>query len=306
VGKLERLLNLIAALLDTPRPLLIEEIRVRVEGYPDGDDAYKRAFERDKEELRAMGIPITVSAAPGTDPPRDGYRIDRRDYAGTDPQLAVDELAALHLAATLVRLEGVDGEDALRRLGGVVGSEATDADPLAAIPTPEALGPLFEAARDIRSVSFVYGDEERLVEPWTVTFTRGRWYVAGHDQRRQAERRFRVDRITGPVTALGSATADRPSPEAREPRLAPWQMGDEEPVRAHVAIDADQAPWATHHLGADAVTETRSDGSIVVELEVTNRAAFRSFVLTFLEHAEVLEPPELRQDLVEWLEALAP
>ncbi|MGI9604275.1 MAG: helix-turn-helix transcriptional regulator [Acidimicrobiales bacterium] len=305
MSKLERLLNLTAALLDTPRPLLVEEIRVRVEGYPDGDDAFKRSFERDKEELRAMGIPVAVESVPGTDPPREGYRVDRQSYQGADPQLAADELAALHLAATLVRLDGVDGDDALRRLGGVV-ETADTADPVAAIPTPDGLGPLFEAARDARAVTFGYGDEQRRVEPWNITFTRGRWYVTGHDQMREADRRFRVDRIVGEVVIDGDATGPRPEAGHRDTsRLATWEMGDDEPVRALVAIDADQAPWASHHLGVDAIVDTRDDGSIVAALDVTNREAFRSFVLTFLEHAEVLKPDVLRRDMIEWLEALA-
>jgi len=303
VSKLERLLNLTAALLDTPRPLLIEEIRERVEGYPDGDDAFKRSFERDKDELRTMGIPVTLAPVPGTDPPREGYRVDRREYAGADPQLAADELAALHLAATFVRLDGVDGEDALRRLGGLVDTGVGAQGPVADLPTPPGLGPLFAAARDARAVTFGYGDDTRRLEPWTVTFAKGRWYVAGFDQVRGAERRFRVDRILGDVTDTGSAAEPRPSTRRDASRLAAWQMGDDEPVRALVAIDADQAPWATHHLGADAVVDTHDDGSVVVALDVTNREALRSFVLTFLEHAEILEPAELRDDMTRWLEA---
>jgi predicted DNA-binding transcriptional regulator YafY len=72
-----------------------------------------------------------------------------------------------------------------------------------------------------------------------------------------------------------------------------------------VAVDAVQAPWIVDHLGMEAVVERPDDGSVVVELPVTNRESFRSFVLTFLDHAEVLEPVELRDDMVGWLERLA-
>jgi predicted DNA-binding transcriptional regulator YafY len=82
-------------------------------------------------------------------------------------------------------------------------------------------------------------------------------------------------------------------------------MGDEEPVAARLRIDADQAGWAVDHLGPDAVVERLDDGSVVVTLSVTNRDAFRSFALGFLDHAEVLEPTELRDDIVAWLRALA-
>ncbi len=67
-------------------------------------------------------------------------------------------------------------------------------------------------------------------------------------------------------------------------------------------IDGPPAAWAIQHVGPDHVVEEEPDGAVVVELPVTNRAAFRSFVLSFLEHAEILSPPELRADLVAWLD----
>ena len=70
-------------------------------------------------------------------------------------------------------------------------------------------------------------------------------------------------------------------------------------------MDAPQAPWVAQHLGREAVVEERPDGAVVVTMTVTNRDNFRSFVLTFLEHAEVLAPPEVRADVVRWLGALA-
>ncbi len=58
-------------------------------------------------------------------------------------------------------------------------------------------------------------------------------------------------------------------------------------------------------LGDAAVVERKDDGAVVVELRVVNREAFRTWVLALLEHAEVLEPPELRDDMIDWLQALA-
>jgi predicted DNA-binding transcriptional regulator YafY len=71
-----------------------------------------------------------------------------------------------------------------------------------------------------------------------------------------------------------------------------------------VLVDADQAAVAIAEVGDDAVVERRDDGSVVLELAVTNRDGFRSFVLGFLDHAEVLAPDELRDDVVDWLRAL--
>ena len=80
---------------------------------------------------------------------------------------------------------------------------------------------------------------------------------------------------------------------------------DDEPFPAHVLFDAARATWVVDTLGESAVVDRRDDGSVVVELEAVNREAFRSFVLDLLEHAEVLDPPELRNDLVDWLRAVA-
>jgi predicted DNA-binding transcriptional regulator YafY len=70
-------------------------------------------------------------------------------------------------------------------------------------------------------------------------------------------------------------------------------------------VSATQAGWVDADLGGRAVAERRDDGSIVVRMAVTNREAFRSWVLGLLDHAEVISPPELRADLVQWLSALA-
>src|SRR5687767_4361014 len=107
--KLERLLNLTAALLETPRPLPAAEIAKRVYGYPEEKTAFRRAFERDKEDLREMGVPIALTEISGTDPPEIGYRIPKDEYYLRDPGLEADELAALHLAASTVRLDGIEG-----------------------------------------------------------------------------------------------------------------------------------------------------------------------------------------------------
>ena len=304
-SKLERLLNLIAALLDTSVPLTADELRSRIEGYPEGAATFRRAFERDKDDLREMGIPIRVDEVPGTDPPVLGYRILRREYAGHQPELTPDELAALHVASNLVRVQGLGADDALRKLGGIAAGGDGGGQPLAAIPTDPRLVPLFRAANELRVATFAYHGSERTIEPFRLTFSKGQWYLAGFDRTRGAERLFRVDRVESDVQ-LGPPNAfRRPDHVGSDPRVRAWELGDGEPIEARLLVDADQVLWATHAAGSDAIVETRPDGSSVFALTVRNRPAFRSFVLAFLDHAEVLSPAELRGDVVEWLEALA-
>ncbi len=305
MSRLERLLNLTAALLTAARPLTRAEIRERVPGYPDrgrGEGAFRQAFERDKDALRRMGIPLVVREVPGTDPPAEGYVIPREEYELADPGLDADELAALHLATVAVRLEGMRGSEAIWKLGGA--PEVRAAPAVAAVPTIPQLVPLFAAVGERRPATFSYRGEARTVDPYRLVFSRGRWYLEGWDHARRADRQFRLDRIDGEVTTGEAGRFERPA-TPRAGWAHPWELGGDEAVTARVRIDADQAGWAVDRLGADSVVARFDDGSVEVAVEVTNRDAFRSFILGFLDHAEVLGPPEVRADIVAWLEALA-
>jgi proteasome accessory factor B len=323
-AKLERLLNLTALLIETPRPLTAHEIRSRMSGYPDNAVSFRQAFERDKRDLREMGLPLHVEEIPGTDPAVDGYRIPKDRYYLADPGLEGDELAALHLAASLVRLEGAAADEGLAKLGALgLDPLVADADPdghdegregrsdavaLAAglgvaLPGRHDLGALFGAVVERQPVRFRYRDTDRTVDAYRLDFQRGRWYLTGFDHGRAGQRVFRLDRIDGAVEVLDGPVFERPA-ETQAGPLEPWQLGEGEPVTARLKVDAAQAPWVVDHLGVAAVVDKEPDGSVVVELAVTDPASFRAFALTFLEHAEVLGPPELRQDIVDWLERL--
>jgi len=297
MDKLERLLNLTAALLHADRPVTAEDLRDRVGGYPDAKPAFRRAFERDKDDLRSMGMPLRVQTVPGSDPPVDGYRLDRNEYAGTDLRFEPDELAALHLATNLVRLDGDD--TALVKLGAAGGPEADQE--VGRVPFSDALATLIGAAAERRSVTFTYNDTERTVEPWRLSFSRGHWYMDGWDRTRESERIYRVDRLESEVTVAGEAL--EPVGSVSEPLdLRGWELGDGPAIEATVRIDPDQAAYARHILGD---VEVEADGSVTATLQVRNVDAFRSFVISFLDHAEVVGPSHLRADFVAWLEAQA-
>jgi predicted DNA-binding transcriptional regulator YafY len=304
--KLERLLNLTAALLETAKPLSAAEVARRVYGYPDEKSAFRRMFERDKDDLREMGIPIVLTEIPGTDPPETGYRIPKDQYYLRDPGLEPDELAALHLAASTVRLDGIEGAGGLWKFGGVpAGPTPTAAGPeVTPIPVDRRLVVLFDAVAERKPVTFTYRDVERTVDPYRLDFQRDHWYVSGFDHLRQEERNFRVDRIDGDATPGERHAFQRPATGVPGARVEPWQLGEGEPLTARVLVDAHQAAIAIGEAGSEAVVEEREDGSVILEMSVTNLDGFRSFVLGFLEHAEVLGPPDVRTDLVEWLEQL--
>lgn len=318
--RLERLINLVAALLHADRPLTAEELRNRLPGYAEDHGAFRRAFERDKEALRDLGIPVALepvddAARPGV----VGYRIPKEAYYLKDPGLAPDELAALHLAASAVRVEGASGIAALWKLGGELaqqgpsgpgsgvdapfGGLSASSPAVAALPGTAHLGPVFAAISARRRIAFGYRGRPRRVDPWRLSFRNGHWYLAGHDHDAGEERMFRLDRVESDVDLTGDEGAfERPPHSGAQP--PPWELGAEEALTARLLVDAGQAAWAAAHVGPDAVEEWHPDGSVVLAVRVTNRDAFRSFALGFLDHAEVLGPPELRADMVEWLERL--
>jgi proteasome accessory factor B len=308
-GKLERQLNLMATLLETRRPLTRSEIRTRVEGYPPDDASFRRAFERDKDELREMGVPLELAPIPGRYPEEEGYRIPPDRHYLRDPGLTPDELAALQFAASAVRVEGLAGAEGLRKLGGQPvdsGVERpTEGVDVAHIAVDANLVPLFEGVAEHRAAAFVYNGERRNVDPYRLEFLRGHWYLTAFDHARAEERNFRADRIVGDVELGPVATFAPPATNVPGARVQPWRLGGGDALVARVRVDADQAPLAVGDVGPDAVVETAADGSVVIELAVTNVAGFRTFVLGFLEHAEVLSPPPLREAMIEWLQAIA-
>ena len=100
--RVERVLNLLALMLDTQVPRTREEFVREIAGYPAQTEANRRAFERDKEILRGMGVPITMETiGDGTEV---GYRVRPDDYCLPDLGLDADETAALRVAVSAISL----------------------------------------------------------------------------------------------------------------------------------------------------------------------------------------------------------
>src|SRR6201982_2034714 len=96
--KTERLLGLVVCLLSTTRYLPAEQVRQAVRGNPEQDELFKRMFERDKEDLRDLGVPLETGLNhPFDDDP--GYRIRQQAYELPELRLEADEAAVLGLAA---------------------------------------------------------------------------------------------------------------------------------------------------------------------------------------------------------------
>jgi predicted DNA-binding transcriptional regulator YafY len=303
--RVERLTNLLALLLSTKEALTLEQINDRLQAYPEGE-AGRRAFERDKDLLRSEGVPVSIEYREGAGG-AGAYRVRAEDYYLPPLDLDGEERVALHLALAAVRFESGWQQQVRWKLGE---AEVDAAPPLAALPTVDALPALFDASRQRASVTFGYHGERRTVDPWGLLFRGGFWYLIGHDHGRGEQRTFRVDRIDdGKVVPgePGSVTAEEPAGFDLTAALPddPLLIGVDPPVAASVLVDGALAAKVEAEHGEDTVVERRDDGSVVVQVDVVNRAAFRSWLLGLRDHATVLGPADLRAEIVAWLSSFA-
>jgi proteasome accessory factor B len=310
--KFERQMNLLAALSDTVQGVRAVDIQQRVPGYNADHDSFRRTFERDKKDLLSLGVPIEVVAGATAD--LTAYRVDKTKYELPDPGLESDELAALHLALETVTVGSSPGDmaRAMWRLGGVVDAASSDSvgipvGELTEIPSDASLVPLFRAVTERRVVSFTYessaGISDRSVEPWHLDFKRGRWNLTAFDLERSEQRNFRLDRVRSDVRLGDPDSQSHPIPLTPAEQADPWEFGDSEPVLMTVRFDAEVSGFARQSLSSCAVSE-EANGELTFQVPVANWPAFRSFVLTFLDHAEILEPHEARQSMIEWLQVI--
>ena len=317
MSRIERLINLSAALLSSERPLRADELRERIVGYPEDKASFRRQFERDKDALRELGLPLETIVERRAGEEVIAYRVNADEYFVRDPGLEPDELSALHLASRLVEIEGLDTGSGLWKLNAAARAERsrrkvpslTPPDleepavgPTATLPADERLTHLFGLIASGASVRFTYRGEARHVQPRRLSFSRAHWYLIAHDLDRADDRSFRLDRMDGALEPDAPQTVPPPSGNRRSGFSRPWELGPAQGEQtAHVLVDAAQAPWAIRHVGASSVVERRWDGSVELALTVRNVESFRTFVLGFLHHAEVLSPPTLRSDLIQWL-----
>ncbi len=295
--KVERLVNLTVALLEARRPMSLAEIRRRTGYYVQGDpESTRRMFERDKDDLRRMGVPVELRDIPFDED--SGYIVDRRDYELPDVALTPDEVAALALA---LQVSGGAGERlALAKLAarapdpaGVAATEATrvsvDTEPVDA---------LADAVLRRVPLTFTYrtaggATARRRVDPYAVVQRRSAWYLVAKDHDRDARRAFRLDRIVDRPREVGEPGSFEP-PEDLD--VAAAVAGpDAEPVVVELAVDPEVS-WAVELRGA--VTTGRHHGTRpVLRLEALDPVRDRSWLLGFGPDVEVLTPASLREQM---------
>jgi len=296
-------------LLGSPRPVPRAEIRRAVAGYSSdsSEAAFERMFERDKDALRSMGIPVeTVLDASGD---VEGYIIPRQ-LTHEELSFDADELAVIALAAATWQAAVLEAPaiTALRKIETISGDapELREFNDVRMTAADAALLPLMAALREQRVVSFDYRgaqDEQpvsRTIDPWGVIAHDGQWYLVGHDHARQERRTFRVSRISGSVLVTA-----RPVEHAR-----PEGLDLAEIVRG---VDSERAAVAQVRIRAGQGAQLRqandAQGDPFQDIELTVTALSEDVLVSQLCSAGagvvVLEPESIRARVRETLQRIA-
>ena len=310
---LERLLNLVGLLLEARTPLTFEQIRETLDAYgADNIDSAKRMFERDKDLLREYGVPLEMADVDAW-ATEHGYVIRKEDYYLPEISFAPEEVTALFVAAQSGReetavergvrklLSGAEGGVLTGPAGGplVAGSDARNAMVVAAA----------EAAQRRDAVAFGYRTSqgsvsERRVDAFGVVFRGGHWYLVGHDRERDDVRAFRLSRLTTDLSVTGRGSEPPDGFRATDHvQAGPWEPAGAD--RATVAFAPEVAWRATDAFAGAEELRTDEDGLIEVSIPFADRDLLASLLLEYGPDAIVRGPPELRDTVVERLEALA-
>jgi predicted DNA-binding transcriptional regulator YafY len=311
----ERLLDLLGLLLDASTPVTFDHIRMELkDAYTQGDvDSAKRMFERDKDTLRELGVPIETTSRDEWTDENNAYFIPKDKFYLPEIGFTPDEISALLVAATSAG-EDDFAERALRKL--LYGAEAAllrgrDDPLLAGGPdlSGDRLAAVADAIAERRQVSFEYmtsaGDtSERQVDPYSLVWRSGHYYLVGLDRDRNDIRSFRISRFASDVASAGTASAPPDGFSGRDHVTGgPRGLEGSEPVSTRIAFTDRVSWWATADVQGAAKVES-ADGWDEILLPGSLDGSFVSWVLSFGPDARVLEPEALRLAVISRLEAV--
>ncbi|GAA2102628.1 WYL domain-containing protein [Microlunatus panaciterrae] len=318
--KTERILNLTICLLVTGGKFVPKSrIREAVEGYHDlTDAAFERTFERDKDELRSLGVPIEVGGFDAFFDDEAGYRILPSEFELPPIDLDAEEAAVVGVAARVWQhasmAESTRSAIAKLRAAGVEpdASHLTTLEPSVSATEP-AFEPLWTAVIERTRMSFTYrGGQKRTLEPWGITSSKGRWYVIGRDVDRDATRMFKLSRIVDLPKRASKAGAFE-VPDDLDLRSLARALGPDEPTAAAIlAIRTGKAPSlrrrgsAVEPANRGGVDRGRGElsGFEVVSVGYSDARTFAEEVARYAADVVVIEPPELREGVIRQLRSV--
>ena len=325
--KLVRQLSLVAFLMAQQRPVTAEEIHEAVEGYGGmSEQAFLRRFYSDRSELEGVGLRLAVER-PSDDPFQgDLYAMPPENYYLPPIEFDEAELSALHTSLYLLEGQFAYAEPLRLALQHLTLGRPSPLDDHAARTvavnllgsrhTSEVSGHLIKVESAIsrrKTIRFRYysigrddhGDRE--VDPYSLLYMAGNWYLVGFAHDREDLRCFRLSRIEGRITFKTRAEHDFPPPSevdlSRYRDRAPWQLADAVGT-AVIGLSPTITWWVDQMFGEQGQVEERPDGSAVFRTDYGGEREIISWVLGLGDEAEVLEPPALREATAQALERL--
>jgi predicted DNA-binding transcriptional regulator YafY len=335
-AKTPRWLDLVAYLLGHHFPVTREQIFGKVAGYGGNAESARRKFERDKDELRALGIEIeTVPLAPDAgDSSQSGYRLKPAsaylhyfELVGEPAQahpypnvgrilLTRPELELLDRATRFLADQGETplaeaAASARRKLAFDLPLEPAAMERVLALPLADHVRSAFTVLQDAMrrqvTVSCRYFTmsrataSNRVIEPWGLLFQLSHWYLVGRARDRDEPRLFRVDRMRD-VKALTGQDATFTVPDDFDVRSFagrfPWEFGDAPPRQATVRFAWPESRQVINR-GLGRVVEDRDEDGATLAFELRDDEPFLRWLLAFGRRAEVLSPSSLADALVD-------
>jgi proteasome accessory factor B len=302
--KSERLVNLTIALLATKRWLTKSEIFATIDGYEGDIQAKERMFERDKDELRKLGIAIEVGSFDPLFEDEAGYRIRPDDYTLQIGDLSAQEFALISLATKAWRGAALN-QSALTALVKLqaLGLES-DLDGLPDISSVilgsnGAISVAISAISERRTLTFEYLSneeiaQERDISPYGVATQGGLWYLAGLDNEKGEDRLFRIDRIVGDLKVKGKGASYQIPDGFSMHQLLNNEAGNQ---RAVVKVRLGKA----HALVSKAIVLEESDEWLRISYPYFSQEQLIQELLWHLDDVELLEPVSARSAMVESL-----
>jgi proteasome accessory factor C len=326
--KLVRQLSLVAFLMSQQRPVTADEIHEAVEGYGGmTEQAFLRRFYADRAEIEAMGLRLAVER-PGDDPFQgDLYALPPENYYLPELDFDQAELSALQTCLYLLEGQFAYAEPLRLALQHLTLGRPSPLDDHAARTvsvnllggdySPEVASHLSKIESAIsrrKTIRFTYysigRDErsEREVDPYSLIYSGGNWYMVGYAHERSDTRIFRLSRIEGRITFRTRAEHDFPAPHdvdlSRYRDRAPWQLEDS-PLTATVSLTPTIAWWVEQMFGAYGETSIGADGSGIYTTTYGNRDQLVAWILGLGAEARVEEPADLRDAVVAALQVIA-
>lgn len=310
-SKSERLMNLVIALLVTRQFLSKDQIRDSVAGYrreSADESSFDRMFERDKKELRELGITIETGSNDAFFDDEAGYRIRRDEFELADIHFTSEEAAVVGLAAQVWQHAGLAGESSSALLKLKAAGVVVDTNDLSLVePYLSANEPSFDemwkAATRRIPIRFTYErpgrtPEERFVQPWGVLSWRGRWYMVGFDIDRNDKRVFRLSRVEGDVVPSGPAGSYETPAQLDLNAIAAAMLPQPATEDAVIHVRRDRCQDLRRKAESVSTLDEQWDAIAVKYAAVAELAAE---IASFGPDAVAISPPAVRSRVVDLL-----